>query len=170
MLAKLLILLSTWEELIRTGAGLRDGGRYQEAQILFEQAREATASFDANDPRRAATLNYLGTVRHLRGEYRDAVALFEQAIAAHDRRPARIHPDAADALGNLAASLRRLGRTKESRTYYERALAVQKQTVGSHHPRTAITIHGLAWLAADEGRYDEAQKGFEEALPPSRAQ
>jgi tetratricopeptide (TPR) repeat protein len=93
-----IFLASTWEELIRTGAGLRDGGRYQEAQILFEQAREATASFDANDPRRAATLNYLGTVRHLHGEYRDAVALFEQAIAAYDRHPARIHPDAADAL------------------------------------------------------------------------
>ena len=43
-------------------------------------------------------------------------------------------------------------------------LDAQKRTIGEYHPETANTIHNLACLYRDSGRYDSARPLFEQAV------
>ena len=92
------------------------------AAPLLEPAQPPTESAAASEgyptihPSAAATH---GSAAFRRGDYRSALALFEQAIAAR--------PDDAESLNHAALALERLGRFGAALPLVERAIAVQPQ-------------------------------------------
>ncbi|WP_322822456.1 tetratricopeptide repeat protein, partial [Chloroflexus sp.] len=51
-----------------------------------------------------------------------------------------------------------------ARRYYEAALAIKDEVLGRRHRSTAVTLHELGRLAANEGDYPTARRYYEAAL------
>jgi tetratricopeptide (TPR) repeat protein len=93
---------------------------------LNERALELGSS--SNDPRarqwRASLLNNMGWTAFDRGDYEDALRLFEQALAAREQQGRQ--PGILIARWSVARTLRALGRVDE-------ALAIQLELSTAHH-------------------------------------
>ena len=47
---------------------------------------------------------------------------------------------------------------------FQRALAIREQKWGTEHPATAISVHGLAELYRQQGKYEQAEPIYQRAL------
>lgn len=65
----------------------------------------------------------------------------------------------------LAEARRKIGNTADAEPLLKRAEKILAQRVGKQHPDYAVCLHNLGALYVDEGRYPEAERLFQEALP-----
>jgi tetratricopeptide (TPR) repeat protein len=103
-----------------------------------------------------------------RGQYRQALALEEQALAARRRVLGDEHPDTLTAMNNLAATRRALGDLDGARELYEQALAGCRRVLGDEHPDTLTATNNLAAARGGLGDLDGARKLHEQALAGRR--
>src|SRR5689334_4894800 len=68
-----------WRALTDSAAEFRAAGRLGEAAQQFESARKLAAQFPAGDFRLPASLNGIGSVQVLRGDYAAAIRTLEEA-------------------------------------------------------------------------------------------
>jgi tetratricopeptide (TPR) repeat protein len=68
------------------------------------------------------------------------------------------------AIGDLAETLRELGRQEEIEGLLQRARSILVRAVGRDHEDYGVCIHNLAVLYRDQQRYEEAEALFQEAL------
>jgi len=47
---------------------------------------------------------------------------------------------------------------------YEEALWVHQKVLDDEHPLTATTLHNMAGVLVEQGKYEEAMQGYEEVL------
>lgn len=64
----------------------------------------------------------------------------------------------------LAAAAYAERRVDEARLLHERSLAIRRKTLGSQHPDVGISLHGLATIYHDWGRFNEAEQYYLEAI------
>ena len=143
----------------------RDSDQYPEGRKLAEEAVAIRRRLlDAQDPRIAESLNTLGSVLTFLGEYDQAIARFEEALAIHE---AQTPPEFSEEFGtlcvNLAGVYQRVGKYAKAEGMFEKGLAVLRAKPGIHHPAYSASLVGYAYLQADLGHYSNAEKLYDEA-------
>jgi DNA-binding SARP family transcriptional activator len=113
----------------------------------------------------------LGEARHVRGDYRDATAVFGQNIAAltGDRALERfggLSPAAVHSRAWLVSSLSELGRFGEARAVAAEALAIARQLDAP--VSLSFAWAGTGMLALQQGRHGDAIEALERALEARR--
>ena len=114
--------------------------------------------------RRAEALSNLGLVHESKGEYTEAKAIHERALAIKEKALGPDHPLVANSLNNLANAHERLGTHEAAKVLHERALAIREKALGPNHPLVAYTLNNLASIHASTGAYMAAKALFERAL------
>jgi tetratricopeptide (TPR) repeat protein len=121
----------------------------------------------------AETVSWLqdrtGTYLQVHARGREALPLFERAVAIAEIAYGPDHPEVALYLNNFAELLRDLGDSAGARTLNERALAMDEATFGSDHPKIAARLNNLAMSLSDLGDPDGARPLFERALAMDEA-
>ena len=144
----------------------RDSGRLPEAREMAEQAGAIRSRvFGGQHPRVAESLNTLGSIYALRGEYDPAISRFEEARAIHESQPKP--RDFSEEYGtlcvNLAGTYQRIGRYAKAEVLFEKGLDVLRKKPGVNHPAYSASLVAFAYLQADLGRYARAEKLYDES-------
>src|SRR5262249_23218969 len=98
------------------------------------------------DPPTATSFNNLGYAYRERGDFPQALANFERAVAIKEAALGDDHPDTALARNNVAFALVRLKDHARARPNYERALAAFERTAGPADWRTVTAPRNLVSL------------------------
>ncbi len=106
----------------------------------------------------------LASILHGLGQWDEAIAHFEAAIAFFEQQFGPIHYEVAINLNNLAALLQAKGDFEQAEPAYRRALTIKEAVLGSEHPDIAISLNNLASLLQKTGREAEATELFEQAI------
>ena len=103
----------------------------------------------------ATVLGRLGQYLQARGEYAQARARLEGALAIEEAVYGPDHPEVASTLTNLGTVQRELGELPAARASLRRALIIFNRVFGSAHPRTVSTASLLAELDDPTPRVQE---------------
>ena len=66
------------------------------------------------------------------------------------------HPDIANSLNNLGATLRELGRSAEAEPLHREALEMRRKLFRQDHTDVAVSLNNLASVLRDQGKFSEA--------------
>ncbi len=151
---------------------LRERGDLAGAETLLDEAVAiGRRVFPADgDARLARALNDLGTVRHSRGAYQDAIALYGESIDMRRRLLGEEHLGVAIALSNLGLAQYHLGDFDSAIRTNEEALALLRSIVGPDHQRTMIAETNLAALHTVRGDHESAARLHRDLLERRRRQ
>lgn len=140
--------------------------RLDEAQGMFERALKIAEQVPETPGKKlhAQALNNLAGIQYYRGNYNQAIALFQKGLAAMEEALGADDPAIAMTASNLAAVLDALGRGAEAKPHYLRALAIREKALGPEHPDVASTLSNLGVLASNEGDMLKATELHERAL------
>jgi tetratricopeptide (TPR) repeat protein len=125
--------VALWQTQMAAGGSAARQGNLGEARARYETALEATADFEALDPRRGLTLNALAGVLAEAGEAGQAL----------------------DELGRIYAAR---GRSQEARHALQQAVTLREQSLPAGHPALVDT---RAALAALPGAEDDAGRAVD---------
>jgi tetratricopeptide (TPR) repeat protein/predicted Ser/Thr protein kinase len=142
------------ELLLRRGRRLLDGGDYEQASRLLEEALallQATGSDLASD-----ALKDLGIVADLTQRHDEARSLYERALARYEELLGPDHPAVGKVLSNLGLMTVDDGRVAEGAALLERTLAIHRAALGSEHPDTIEATCNLAMAYDSMHREKEA--------------
>jgi serine/threonine protein kinase len=123
---------------------------------LDEVAADLETRYTGQALVRARLRNALGLTQHGLGEYRKAVAQFEQALA--DCRPllGRDHPGVLNIRNNLALACEYVGEVEKAVGLFKQVLARRRATLGPNHPDILTSMNNLAGAYQAAGRPDRA--------------
>lgn len=143
----------------------RDTDQYAEGRKLAEQSVAIRSKLlGARDPLVAESLNTLGGVLVLHGEYDQAIARMEEALGIHESlSPPQLNEEFGTLCINLAGSYQRVGRYANAEAMFEKGLKVLRVKPGVNHPAYAASLVGYAYLQADLGHYAVAEKLYDES-------
>jgi CHAT domain-containing protein/tetratricopeptide (TPR) repeat protein len=143
----------------------RDTDQYPEGRKLAEQAVSIRSRLlGGRDPRVAESLNALGGILVLSGEYDGAIARMEEALAIHQlQSPLEFSEEFGTLCINLAGTYQRVGRYANAEAMFEKGLDLLRVKPGVNHPAYSASLVGYAYLQADLGHYATAEKLYDEA-------
>ncbi len=119
----------------------------------------------ARDPRTEVSwLDAEGLFLLRKGQYGDAKAVHERAVAIAERVWGPDHPEVATPLNDLGLVLREMGELPGARAVYERALAIREKALGPDHPQVAASLNNLAMVLKGMGEWAPARAGYGRAL------
>lgn len=144
-------------EMLRAGRTSLDGGDWQRAQTLGQNALAlAEREHGASGSPTAQALMLLARAQAQLGQHDLALASLQRALAIRESLP---DPDPA----GLADSLRLLGLSHSAMARYglalqhlQRALDVDKEVPGTDRPATAVLLGQLSAVRVKLGQYDQA--------------
>ncbi len=132
------------------------------AMALYEQAVGVAEA--AQDPRRLANVLFLrGYLRGVTGDYPRGLADLERALALFQKLG--LAPEIRTTVNGVAGLYNRMGALDEARRYYEDALRELPETASRER---VVAQHNLGRNLQRAGRWDEAQRQFEQVLAQSR--
>ena len=104
----------------------------------------------------------LGKVLALKGDYKGAIPVLENAIAVLERGPGSV--ELSEALGDLGNAYYSLGHIADCEAVNLRGLALDRKLFGEAHPNTGIDFFNLANIQLDRANYSEAERLFRRSL------
>ncbi len=113
------------------------------------------------------TISNLGQLAHVAEALGDDSLAVEHAsdvLASRRRVNGNEHPYVAEALNDVAFTLRKQGRYDEAEPLYRESIAIKRRLLGEDHPAVATSLNNLGVMFGIAGRYDEVGPLFEEAL------
>ncbi len=143
----------------------RDTDQFPEGKKLAKQSAEIRSRLlGARHASVAESLNTLGGIQALLGEYDQAIANLEQALAIHESQsPPEFSEEFGTLCINLAGTYQRAGRYGNAEAMFEKGLNVLRVKPGVNHPAYSASLVGYAYLQADLGHYSSAEKLYDEA-------
>ena len=115
---------------------------------------------DQADPQTAIMLNNVSVLEARRGNYAEAAAFVQEALAIDEAVFGENHPQVAADLNTLATLAFHCGEKHLARQLYERAVAIRREALGDEHVRTRASQKNLdlvkAQIAADDAADDGA--------------
>jgi CHAT domain-containing protein len=152
------------EALARNGKAGR-----QDTLTLAERAVRFKEQFLRRDHVEIATsLQNLGTVLFLRGEFAAALAVHERALSIRTQSFQPTDPLIADSLDQLAATQMRMERFGESRQNLMQGLAIREARAAYEPLGLARTLELIAWLDRYSGNYANAKASLDRAMATRR--
>jgi tetratricopeptide (TPR) repeat protein len=153
---------------VRLAAVLQRKGDLQGAfqalnEALARQQRAGGGEGEGNATM-AATLNNLGALKYMMGDWKSAVAYYEQSLDMHLQVHGKEHTDTAGSYHNLATALKHSGNLRRALEMERTALAIRSRVVGEDHPDTAASNYSLAHLLSELGELDGALEQYQQAL------
>lgn len=147
-------------------ARARSGARIGVATEIESMYRRALAIQDKalgrQHPSTALTLNNLGALLALRGDFAQAEEMQRAALATMEKVFGEQHPDTAAVLTALSLALDRQGKVAEAEASFRRAVEISRRTA---NPRNLlINAAQLGFSLAKRGRYREALPYYKEAV------
>jgi Tfp pilus assembly protein PilF len=97
-------------------------------------------------------LNHLGIYSIGRGEFAEAKAAFEQALAIDKAVYGEDDPTVARDLTNLGFLLKDQGELEKAQKHFERALRINESAYGADHPEVATSLNNLGIVLKDQGQ------------------
>jgi CHAT domain-containing protein/Tfp pilus assembly protein PilF len=145
---------------------LLEAGQYARAR---EQARHALAVREAMPEATplelADSLNLLGMLCHLQGDYAQAELLLQRGFRLRETDlGTQDHPEVADSLNNLANLYADRGDYTRAELLYQQSLAIREAALEQGHPQIADSLNNLARLFARRGLYKRAEPLYTRAL------
>ncbi|MFF7895180.1 tetratricopeptide repeat protein [Streptomyces sp. NPDC007907] len=147
-------------------------GTVTDLEEAIEIMQEALDSSSADDPRRPALLNNLGTMLADVGRREEALEAASQAVAIRQRLAAT-NPDAYEAdlamsLNNLGTMLADVGRREEALEAASQAVAIRQRLAATnpdaYEADLAMSLNNLGTMLADVGRREEALEAASQAV------
>jgi tetratricopeptide (TPR) repeat protein/CHAT domain-containing protein len=150
---------------------LRQQGRFQEAIPLAEKQRDLIRQLEGGveTPWFATSLNNLGDLYRLTGNYAAAEPLLRQALAIYGPALGEEHPYFAASLDSLATIYYQTGNYSRAEPLYRQALEIKERALGKNHPEVASTLHNLALLRAEMGDVTESESLMRRSLEVYRS-
>jgi len=147
-------------------ARARAGGSGAAMSEIEQMYRRALAiqqrTVGAENPATANTLNNIGVLLSLRGDFAQAEEMHRGALGTMEKVFGEQHPDTASVLTSLALALDRQGKVAEAEQAYARAVDISKRT---GNPRVRlINSSRLGFLLARRGRYADALPHYKDAV------
>jgi CHAT domain-containing protein/Flp pilus assembly protein TadD len=140
----------------RVGASTEIEAMYRRALAIQDRA------LGREHPSTALTLNNLGGMLALRGDFVQAEQMQRAALATMEKVFGEQHPDTAAVLTSLSLALDRQGRIVDAEASYLRAVQISRKT---GNPRSLlINASGLGYSLAKRGRFREALPYYKEAV------
>ncbi len=145
-----------------------DQSQLDEAERLARESVElAQRRYPPDRVEVAAASAMLGKVLALKGDYRGAIPVLENAAAVLEKGPGSV--ELSEALGDLANAHYSLGDIAESEAVNLRGLVLDRKLFGEAHPNTGIDFFNLANIQLDRANYPEAERLFRRALAIDQA-
>ncbi len=133
-------------------------------RLLREALAIREASLGPEHPEVGTSLDHLGDLQWLRGDYPGAEATLRRALAIREKAFAPEHLAVADVLDNLGSVLEIQARYAEAEALHERALAIREQKLGPDALPVAASLDDLAVSHLDRGDARTAEPLFRRAL------
>jgi eukaryotic-like serine/threonine-protein kinase len=118
----------------------------------------------SDDLRQGRLLERLAFIHSETGEYEDAKALLQRALAIREKALGPDHLGVATSLHNLANVHRATGAHEEAKALLQRTLAIREETLGPEHPEVASSLNNFANVHKGVGAYEEAKALLQRAL------
>jgi eukaryotic-like serine/threonine-protein kinase len=132
-----------------------DGDRMPVGEFLAGAQERSLELLRATPAVRARLQQVFGLIRQTRGQYREARAVLDAALAEQERILGADHPDTLESLEAVAELAAALGETERARALLEESLRRHTRVFGDAHERTSRVLHALAPVVAvtdlDEG-------------------
>lgn len=145
----------------------RNSGDYDAAGKTLERAlRTARQWLGENDLDTAMVLNSLGMWCKFTGRFEQGRVVYHEAldILRHHHGADDSHPAIATLFHNLGGLEHTAGDFAAGEPFARRSVEIRRCAVGTEHFDYASDIGGLAAIIADQGRHDEADALYREAL------
>jgi CHAT domain-containing protein/tetratricopeptide (TPR) repeat protein len=147
------------------GQVLSDLGHFNEAGGLLDSALAARrAVLGERHPDFAATVSATGSLEFNRGDLTQALARYQQALEILQHPGATDLPDVGMVWANMGNVLSALAQHDSAKTAYLRALGIFAAGRPHFDEQFAATSLNLAALYADDERYDDALRCYNQAL------
>ena len=157
------------ESLVALGQLRVDQGRLPDAERLVREGLATIRhALPSDDPALARAETALGRVLEHRGDYKQAAATLEEAVARQSRQNGGLS-DLAASLSELANTQFYSGNYKASDALNRRVLAMHRQIYGARHPSIADDYLNLASIQNNLGHYAEAEAFDRQALNINRS-
>ena len=129
-------------------------GSLVDAQTSLRIRRELLG---ASHPDVAVSLNSLGMLHRLLGEYTEAVPMLRQAWEVRRQALGEEHPQTALSLNNLGQAYYSAGNWVEAAECFQRSLSILEKVVGPRHNAYITALNNLAVLHQDMGDHAGAE-------------
>ncbi len=106
----------------------------------------------------------LGSAKNNRGEYKEALALYEKSLAIREQSLPPNHLDLANSYLGIGNVYSNIGEYSKALSYYEKALAIQQQSLPPNHPGLAASYNNIGSVYSNMGEYSKALLSHEKAL------
>jgi nephrocystin-3 len=148
------------------GGFLSSAGHYGAfTQALYRQALEGyEKALGAEHPSTLSSVNNLGVLLRVKGDYKDAETLFRRALAGRKKALGGEHPDTLASVNSLGNLLSDKGNFKGAEVLYRRALASREKALGPEHRDTFMSANNLGTLLSDKGDFKGAEVLYRWAL------
>jgi tetratricopeptide (TPR) repeat protein len=149
-----------WIELAgRVGMCLKSDGRYNEAEILFDEMIDTRKRvLGPKHPDTLTSMANLASTYQNQGRWKEAEELFVQIIEMRKRVLGPEHPDTLTSINNLASTYMNQGRWKEAEELGVQVIEMRKRVLGPEHPDTLTSMSSLASTYWNQGRWKEAEE------------
>ncbi|MDQ5844703.1 MAG: tetratricopeptide repeat protein, partial [Acidobacteriota bacterium] len=115
-------------------------------------------------PNVAESLNNLGHLHSINGDYVAAESLLQRAIVIYEKALGPEHLDIANSLLNLAEVYKSRGDTARAEPLLVRAVAIREKALGADHPDVAQVLNNLADLYWIKREYARAEQLYQRSL------
>lgn len=149
--------VESWNRQVKEAAQAQHKGDLKQAEKLLLKALLVTEGFDADDPRAAYTLDFLGTVYQQMGRGEDAIAVFERALKGFDRALGPRHEDTLASVGRLADAY-------EAEKHWDKSEPLRRRLLAEFNGQTNPDKAALAQAESDVALCLDAQKKWDEAM------
>jgi serine/threonine-protein kinase len=147
------------------GTLLYKRGDYSGARELYVRALDIQrATLGEDTSTYAVTLHNIAALDSVQGRYQEALEEFTQVVAVLLKSLPPSHLRVLTTRGQLASTLIYLHENERAESILLELLATERATLPKDHPLLGGTLNSLAYLYQDEGRLQESQALYQEAL------
>ncbi len=142
------------------GAIYKELEKFNEAEKMFLEVKKYTSP---QSQIYYNALNGLAIIYYKKGKLKDAEQAFLQLLADSQKAFGK-NEEYANYLHNLGGFYKEIHQTLKAETYLKEALLLREKFLGKKHPDYALTCSYLGYVYQDLGKWQDAEKLFQNAL------